>query len=270
MKSVKFSSLVIALFLITGISMFPPSSCTVRAVEQPSLTDEDCVKCHSRPPAAMATSGGKHKGVGCSGCHVGHPPAVKKPWRPFPKCNQCHIGSPHFEITGCFNCHRDPHAPLNIIFTSNSTNACLPCHKSQISQLRQNKSKHSALNCATCHSAHRKVPQCTQCHRPHSPEMTPGDCRNCHKAHMPKVVTYDESVQSKDCGSCHQKAFDVLSSSVSKHRALSCAFCHKGRHKTIPKCPDCHVSPHQKAGIRIDLTKCSECHNIAHYLNRWP
>ena len=267
MKSLTCGSLVVGLFLIIGISMLLVHSGTARAGEKPSVTNEDCVKCHAAPPADIAAAGGKHKGVGCTGCHVGHPPAVQKP---IPKCSQCHMGKPHFEMKGCLNCHKNPHTPLNISFADNITDACLNCHTRQIAQLRKNKSKHTALSCSSCHSTHRKVPQCTQCHKPHSTEMAAADCRNCHKAHMPKVVTYAAVIQSKDCGSCHKKAFDVLSASKSRHKTFTCVFCHRERHKMIPDCLDCHGSPHQKAGIMTKFPKCDDCHNVAHDLNNWP
>src|SRR5512139_478858 len=236
MKSLKCGSLVVALFLIAGIStLLLAYSGAAHAEKQPALTNEDCVKCHADPPADIDVAGGKHKGVGCRGCHVGHPPAVKKP---IPKCSQCHRGKLHFKIRGCLNCHKNPHTPLNISFADNITNPCLTCHKRQIAQLRKNKSKHTALNCSRCHRVHRKVPQCTQCHEPHSAEMAVADCRNCHKAHMPKVVTYAADIPSKECGSCHRKAFDILRDSKSKHKYFTCVFCHKERHKMIPRCLD--------------------------------
>jgi len=265
MKSLKCGSLVVVLFLIIGISMLLALaySGTARAETQPALSDEDCMKCHAGPPAAIAASGGKHKGVGCSGCHVGHPPTVKKP---IPKCSQCHMGKPHYELKGCLGCHRNPHAPLKISFRANVAEPCLTCHTDQIKQLRENKSKHSALKCLMCHSVHRKVPQCTQCHKPHSAKMAAADCRNCHKAHMPKVVTYAAVIPSKDCSPCHKRAFDILSASQSKHNTFTCAFCHRERHKMIPDCLDCHGSPHKKAGIMVKLSKCDDCHNVAHDL----
>ncbi len=267
-KLLRCGSLVAAFFLVTGISMLLLSySAVADAVEQPALTDEDCVKCHAGPPADIAAAGGKHKDVGCGGCHAGHPPAARKI---IPKCGQCHMGKPHFEKAGCLTCHKNPHTPLIISFGSNVTDACLACHTRQIDQFRKNKSKHSVLNCSRCHRVHRKVPQCTQCHKAHSAEMAAADCRNCHKAHTPKVVTYADGVPSKDCGSCHKNAFDILSASRSKHNSFTCAFCHRERHKMIPDCLDCHSSPHKKAGIMIKFSKCSECHNVAHDLNSWP
>jgi len=263
------SLLFVIMFLIVGISMLLAYAGLVPAQTPPKatgLSNDDCIKCHAGPPADISAEGGKHKLVGCIDCHVGHPPTVKKP---IPKCNQCHMGKPHFELKECLGCHKNPHTPLKITFGGNVTDPCLTCHTSQISQLRENKSKHSALYCSTCHSVHRRVPVCTQCHKPHASDMSGGECKQCHKAHMPKVVTYSADVPSKDCASCHKKAFDLLTSSAAKHKTFACAFCHQAKHKTVPMCQDCHGTPHP-AGIRAKFPKCGDCHNVAHDLNHWP
>jgi len=270
-KSLRSSSIMASLFLIMCISVLlaysgPATAQTNVAQTKAALSNDDCLKCHDGPPADIAAAGGKHKDVGCTGCHVGHPPKVKKP---IPQCSECHMGKAHFEIKGCLNCHKNPHTPLKISFTGKVTDVCITCHTQQIAQLRDNKSKHSAFDCSFCHSVHRQIPQCTQCHKPHSAEMVVADCKKCHKAHMPKQVTYASDTPSKDCGICHKKALDLLSSSKAKHSALACAFCHQEKHKTIPKCQDCHGSPHA-AGIMRKFQKCGECHNIAHDLNNWP
>jgi hypothetical protein len=262
MKESKISSLVVVYF---ALALFLVCSGIAAAQPQATLTNDDCAKCHTAPPADISTAGGKHKDVGCTGCHEGHPPTVKKP---IPQCNQCHMGKPHYELKGCLSCHKNPHTPLNITFAGKVTDACLTCHTKQNDQLKQFKSKHSALDCSTCHDVHRKVPQCTQCHKPHSAEMVVADCKKCHKAHMPKVVTYADNTPSKDCGACHSGVLKMLSASKSKHKDLACAFCHKEKHKTIPVCQDCHGSPHP-AGIMAKFPKCGECHNIAHDLNNW-
>jgi hypothetical protein len=260
MKAWKSSSLTVVSFLI---ALFLFYSNAALAQEQAPLSNDDCAKCHTAPPADLAAGGEKHKDVGCTGCHVGHPPIVKKP---IPQCNDCHTGKPHYELKGCLGCHKNPHTPLNISFTPNITDACLTCHTPQIEQLRKNKSKHTALDCSGCHDVHRKIPQCTQCHKPHSNEMTAADCKKCHKPHMPAVVTYAADIPSKDCGACHSKVLNLLTSSKTKHTALSCAFCHQEKHKMVPKCQDCHGSPHG-AGIMTKFPKCGGCHNIAHDLN---
>lgn len=270
MKSLRRRSFMVVLFLIVCISGLPAYSGTAIAQTKATqtkavLANEDCLKCHDVPPTDIATAGGKHKDVGCTGCHSGHPPKVKKP---IPLCSECHMGKPHFELKGCLGCHKNPHTPLNISFTDKVTDACITCHTPQITQLRGNQSKHSAVDCSFCHNVHRKVPQCTQCHKPHSAEMVVADCKKCHKAHMPKQVTYAADTPSKDCGTCHKNALNLLASSKAKHNALACAFCHQEKHKTIPKCQDCHGSPHA-AGIMKKFQKCGDCHNIAHDLNNW-
>jgi hypothetical protein len=265
MKAAKMSSLMVVLFLIAGFSMFLGYTGAAFAQTKPVLKNDDCVKCHTSQPADIAAAGAKHKDLGCLGCHEGHPPLAKKG---LPQCNQCHMGSAHYELKGCLNCHKDPHTPLNISFGSNVTDACLTCHSQQITQLRDHKSKHTNLACSTCHNVHGKVPQCTQCHKPHSTEMVADDCSKCHKAHMPKNVTYAADVPSKDCGACHQKAVQLLSTSKAKHKPLACAYCHQEKHKMVPACQDCHGSPHP-AGLLSKFPKCGECHSTAHDLNNW-
>ncbi|HXX57312.1 MAG TPA: hypothetical protein VEI96_04870 [Thermodesulfovibrionales bacterium] len=265
MKSMKSGSLAALMLLVVLMATVLTYSGMSPAQTKPALTNEECSKCHDAPPADLAAAGGKHKEVGCTGCHIGHPPTVKKP---IPQCNDCHMGKPHFELKGCLGCHKNPHTPLNITFTGKVTDACVTCHTPQIAQLRENKSKHTALDCSTCHSVHRKVPQCLQCHKPHSAEMTAAECKKCHKAHMPKAVTYAADVPSKDCGACHQKAYDLLTASKTKHAAFACAFCHQEKHKMVPQCQNCHGSPHP-AGIMRKFPSCGECHNIAHDLNNW-
>ncbi|HEX9021937.1 MAG TPA: cytochrome C [Nitrospirota bacterium] len=262
MKVSKRGSLVVVVFLAALVLV-----CSNAALAQPqsSLSNDDCAKCHNAPPADIAAAGKKHKDVGCTGCHVGHPPTVKKP---IPQCNQCHMGKPHFELKGCLGCHKNPHTPLNITFGNNVTEPCLTCHTPQIEQLRKNKSKHTALDCSRCHDVHGKIPQCTQCHKPHAAEMTAADCKKCHKPHMPTVVTYAANTPSKDCGACHSRVLTMLSASKVKHKDLACAFCHQEKHKMVPKCQDCHGTPHP-AGIMAKFPRCGECHNIAHDLNNW-
>jgi len=270
MKAVKSSSLLITLFFVLGISLLLLSpaivSAQTAAASTSELADTDCAKCHAKPPADLAANGGKHKGVGCTGCHVGHPPAVKDN---IPKCSQCHGGKPHFELKGCLGCHKNPHTPLKISFGANVTEPCLTCHTDQIKQLREHKSKHSALGCSTCHNVHGKIPECLQCHKPHSAEMTAAECKKCHKPHMPTVVTYASDVPSKDCAACHKLVYETLTNSNAKHKTFACAFCHQTKHKMMPKCTDCHGVPHP-AGIMAKFPKCGECHNIAHDLNHWP
>jgi hypothetical protein len=255
----------VVLSLVITLVLGVASMAAAQAPAKATLTTDDCVKCHTAPPADIETAGGKHKTITCFDCHASHRPASKDN---IPQCNQCHSGKPHYELKGCLGCHKNPHTPLKITFASNVTDACLTCHSQQIKQLRENKSKHTNLACAGCHSIHRVIPQCVQCHKPHSAEMTQADCKSCHKAHMPKVVTYGDNITNKSCGACHKKAMDLLAASKSKHSKLACVFCHASKHKTIPTCESCHGAPHA-AGIMQKFPKCADCHFIAHDLNNW-
>lgn len=233
---------------------------------KPTLSSADCVKCHSAAPEAIAANGGAHKTkVSCQDCHVGHPPSVKKI---IPECSQCHSGKPHYKLTACLRCHNNPHTPKIIKMTNNITDECLTCHTQQIVKLKQIPSKHTKLACSFCHNVHGKIPQCTQCHKPHSADMAAADCKRCHQAHMPTAVAYASDTANKMCAGCHKKASELHSKTETKHKAVTCVTCHKDKHKTIPTCQSCHGTPHP-AAMLARFTKCGECHNIAHDLNRW-
>jgi predicted CXXCH cytochrome family protein len=239
---------------------------TGSAAEKAVLADADCVKCHVGPPADVERAGGAHKDTACTECHESHRPMSKSN---IPKCSQCHEGKAHYQLKDCLTCHKNPHAPLDIILANNLTEPCLGCHADQIKQLRENKSKHTALFCTACHDVHRKVPLCTKCHKPHGGEMSTTDCKKCHKAHKPTMVAYGAETLNKDCASCHKKAMDLLSATASKHKTVTCVACHKEKHKTVPPCAECHKVTHP-AGILAKFPKCSDCHNIAHDLNSFP
>jgi predicted CXXCH cytochrome family protein len=256
--------LLLLFYVVLSLYSIPGWSAE-EARKQPALTSSDCVKCHEKQPAEIDAQGGRHKTITCQDCHSGHRPTSKNN---IPLCNQCHQGQPHFDLKGCLTCHKNPHTPLSITFTSTLTDPCLTCHKPQIQQLRENKSKHTALYCTTCHSVHRKKPECTQCHKPHSADMGAQDCKKCHKAHMPKVVRYADDTSSKLCAACHANAFTLLTASKARHSTFACAFCHKEKHKMIPKCQDCHGAKHP-ASIMAKFPRCGDCHKIAHDLNNW-
>ena len=91
----------------------------VTASAAPKLANDDCAKCHSKPPADIAAEGRKHKTeIGCQDCHNGHPPTTKKI---IPLCSQCHEGKAHFKLAACTSCHSNPHTPLKITFGNNVT-----------------------------------------------------------------------------------------------------------------------------------------------------
>lgn len=262
-------------YLLTATLLLTPVAATAGNHQQskaqasapaaPKLSNSDCSKCHTGEPRDILEMGGAHRSkVGCTDCHEGHPPAVANN---IPKCSKCHTGKPHFELKGCLSCHSNPHEPLALTLNGNITKPCLTCHTKQSDQLRKNPSAHSSLACTTCHKQHGPPPKCTKCHEPHAPGMTMADCTSCHKAHMPLQVTYDKKIPSKDCASCHPKAYKLLTASKAKHSKLACAFCHKDRHGVVPRCTDCHGSPHPQ-GIMAKFPKCGDCHGIAHNLNK--
>jgi len=235
----------------------------------PALSNADCVKCHAKPAADIEAKGMAHKtSVGCQDCHVGHPPAVPKK-DIIPSCNMCHTGKPHYKLSGCLSCHRNPHTPKVITFGRDLTDPCLACHTQQIAKLKANPSKHTKLNCSFCHDVHRKIPQCVQCHKSHSADIGADDCKKCHQAHMPTVITYGNDTPNKLCAACHGKVNSMLSASKAKHGKFLCVSCHQNKHKAIPNCQECHGSPHP-AGIMNKFPDCHTCHNIAHDLNNWP
>jgi len=266
MRAKKIGSLMVMLVLTIGISLFAICSGTMPAQAEPA-GKQSCKECHAAAADEIKTAGGKHRAVPCSGCHLGHPPTARKALQ---SCNRCHLikKKAHYELGNCRSCHKNPHTPLNISFTD-IKGKCVSCHANQVAMLRENKSKHSAIECSTCHDIHRKVPECTRCHKPHAADMVVAECRECHKAHMPMPVTYAANIPSKDCGGCHRRDLDVLSASETKHKPLTCAFCHQEKHRMVPKCQGCHGSPHPE-GMMARFPKCGSCHNIAHDLNNWP
>src|ERR1039457_1618953 len=116
----------------------PPPQAAAAATQAPKRLNDDCIKCHSKPPADIAAAGGKHKTeISCQDCHNGHPPATRKI---IPLCSQCHEGKPHFPRAGSLGRHSNPHPPHKKKFGTNIPAACLPCHTGQIVKLRDNKS----------------------------------------------------------------------------------------------------------------------------------
>jgi hypothetical protein len=268
MKSVKgIISLATGMLLLAATAMAAaPAAAPAPKAAAPALTSADCAKCHAKAPADIEAKGMAHKTkISCQDCHQGHPPTVKKI---IPQCSMCHEGKPHYKLSGCNGCHKNPHQPKEIVFGRDVTDPCISCHTPQIAQLKSAPSKHSKLACSFCHDVHGKIPACTQCHKAHSAEQSPADCKKCHKAHMPKAVTYAADTPSKQCAACHSKAFSMLAGSKAKHKSLLCVTCHQEKHKMVPKCQDCHGVPHA-AGIMSKFPKCGDCHGIAHDLNNW-
>jgi len=261
-------AVMLFLMVVTVFLSFAPahSSAATMEIKQPTLTPDDCGKCHVGQPEDISANGAKHKtAINCQTCHTGHRPSSKNN---IPVCSKCHQGKPHFEQKNCLQCHKNPHTPLKITFDRPMTDPCLACHTSQIKQLRENKSKHTLKNCTDCHDVHRKVPQCTQCHKPHSADIAAGDCKKCHKAHMPLAVSYAADVPSNYCAACHKTQFATLNANKTKHTTQTCASCHQDKHKMKMSCKECHADKHP-AGIMTKFPNCLICHKSPHDLNNW-
>ncbi len=232
---------------------------------RPELVPDDCSKCHDAAPAAIEAKGMAHKtDVGCTDCHVGHPPRDADI---IPKCDMCHSDTPHFELPNCAGCHSNPHTPLEIAFSDDVTDPCLTCHTEQMDQMKVTPTLHKEQPCSSCHSTHLEIPNCTRCHEPHSADMVQQDCLTCHKAHVPVPVAYPDTIPNVQCGSCHDTALDLLMASKAKHKDVTCVDCHVAEHKMIPMCQDCHGVPHPQA-IMVKFPTCGDCHGIAHDLSK--
>ena len=254
MKSLKGSSLIVILFLIAGVSVFPVYAGTTPSETDPPPKKEECIKCHSGPVNDIKTAGGKHRAVPCGGCHIGHPPTVKKP---IEKCSRCHLTTrkAHFELEDCLRCHKNPHTPLNMSLADKGV--CLTCHTQQDAQLRDNKSRHSTIDCTTCHPVHRQVPQCSQCHKGKA-HFDLKDCLNCHmNPHMPLNMSLAGRVTNA-CVTCHAQQVTQLSDNKSKHSIFDCTACHNV-HRQIPQCTQCH-QPHSAEMVAADCKKCHKAH----------
>jgi predicted CXXCH cytochrome family protein len=229
----------------------------------PTLTNAECVLCHPQQPQTIEARGGKHKTeVGCLDCHQEHPPQGTNA---IPECSMCHSGKPHYDLERCSSCHADAHAPLDLKLEGDLTAACLTCHEQQGEEVKKHPSAHTDLACNECHAAHRQIPSCMDCHEKHTEDMDFQACLSCHPAHMPLVITYPQNTPSHWCGACHKKALTLLANNTTKHHNLSCAFCHRDKHKVIPPCFACHPNIHPQA-ILDKFPKCGECHGTAHDL----
>lgn len=269
MKGKKCPFSYAVLLSLIGISLLLGSPLLAVAQQQaaPVLSNDDCIKCHSGPPADISEAGGDHKSeVACQDCHADHKPMSEAN---IPLCDECHDGEPHYALEGCLGCHQNPHKPLEILIGDKVTDPCLSCHDEQIAQLKEHTSQHTELFCSGCHDVHRKIPDCVDCHDPHSETMVQADCKKCHKAHMPMVLAYDSAVPNQDCGSCHKTALKKLADSSAKHNKVTCVKCHKDTHGNVPGCQECHPEPHP-SGIFVKFPNCGDCHYVAHDLNNWP
>lgn len=156
---------------------------------------------------------------------------------------------------------------------------CQKCHVREYQQIALNGTAHKEqVSCFDCHENHRpqvanNIPECNECHG-NAPHQGMADCLSCHgkkvncsachMVHQPLVWSGGDTAL-QHCNVCHSRAVELLRVSVSKHRSLSCTFCHS-KHRDIQRCSDCHGLPHPQ-GTHAMFPQCATCHNIAHDLS---
>ncbi len=107
-----------------------------------------------------------------------------------------------------------------------------------------------------------------ECHEKHTEDMNVDACLSCHPVHMPLAIAYDQETPSHYCAACHGEAYTLLNNNATKHKDLSCVYCHKAVHKAVPTCVSCkipHGEPHP-AKMLSKYPECGQCHGIAHDL----
>ena len=233
-----------------------------------TLEVTDCVKCHQKEPATIDKSGGLHKSaVSCLDCHLEHGPAGTEI---IPNCSMCHEGTSHFELgdnSACLQCHSDPHEPLGLQLADDITKPCLTCHEQQGQELAQFPSLHTEQSCTFCHEAHGQIPDCSKCHEPHVSGQIMTDCLACHPVHQPLQIMPAITTARAACVPCHEDIGELMSQTTTKHQAFTCAFCHRGKHPTVPKCEGCHGEPHSPM-MHQKMPNCLDCHIDAHNLQK--
>jgi hypothetical protein len=169
---------------IIGILLFS----AILHSQEAAYKDTDCVKCHANAVKEMTAAGGKHKDVGCTTCHGGHPPAVKQP---YPKCGDCH--EPHSKepaAADCGQCHH-AHTPAQTRFDARvPAKACGACHAKALSELAATKTRHGTLSCGVCHRETHKATR---------------DCKSCHGRPHPAAIM----ARFSGCAECHHTAHDL-------------------------------------------------------------
>ena len=228
------------------------------------LEDQDCTKCHPYAVKDINERGGLHQSIGCSECHLEHPPLGNNP---IPTCEMCHDPgeAAHYNIKNCSACHY-PHYPTEMKFGEINVAACLSCHSDQGKEMEAEPSEHAALNCTECHMVHREWANCADCHTPHADEMTQADCLACHKPHSPKAVNYADGIPNNYCACCHEDVGNALASSKKAHSEMGCIECHESEHMAVTQCDGCHGADLHGASMHERYPLCLDCHNNPHAL----
>jgi len=229
------------------------------------LNNADCRKCHRTEWQKVAAAGSQHATkLACMDCHPEHPPKGKQV---ISNCQSCHSGTAHFEINDCLHCHADPHQPLQSLRDPRKPvkKECLSCHQPVGQMMSAAPSRHAELFCSRCHRQHKQIPACLDCHQPHQQSQIEADCSKCHSGHQPLKIEPASYIPSGLCRPCHSQQADDLVSSMTNHGGINCSYCHKGAHRSITSCQECHGLPHPPA-VHSQFRTCLECHGDAHKL----
>jgi predicted CXXCH cytochrome family protein len=239
--------------------------------EPQSLTPSQCGVCHPAVFRAVKEYGGRHRFL-CQKCHdiaKSHPTGNVTGNAHKPRCASCHDRPHGQKVIRCAECHANPHTPKKLLAEAPIKRFCFECHGSILDKLAAFTSKHSKIACITCHTSHGLKPSCFTCHKPHQKGQALSTCVACHPAHMPRQVQYGKDLPSGTCGSCHAGVYAAWEKGLGKHQAIACVTCHKGRHRTIPACTDCHGKPHTPAHHER-FPRCLTCHINVHNIPANP
>lgn len=153
-----------------------------------------------------------------------------------------------------------------------TVDVCIMCHKAPPRDIDAKGGKHKTeVTCLDCHEGHPpavrdNIPQCGKCHEGKEHYELEG-CLGCHaNPHTPLEITLAAGL-TEPCLTCHKKQIETLINFPTKHSAMACTYCHKEKHKVIPKCHDCHGVPHPLSMIS-KFPECTMCHGSPHHLTK--
>jgi len=170
-----------------------------------------------------------------------------------------------------FSENKDPQAAL-------TNGDCIKCHKKEVSLVNTNGGKHQKVGCLACHEGHypeipkeKMIPSCNKCHTGKEHYTLP-NCSGCHQnPHTPLTISFEGKELKQECASCHSEPFRDMKNYPSKHKDLSCNFCHT-KHKEKPSCLNCHEG-HLKEQTLKDCLSCHKPHKplitIVHGVTVW-
>jgi len=266
----------------------------VRKIFYGEVSDQECLKCHSKPDISMERDGktvslfvdsldlhdSMHRGVTCAQCHTGASPHAKRP------CSTV------INKVDCSICH----------------NQVVETYKTSTHGKLAERGDPQAPHCIDCHGTHHILGKTDPDSRSY-PRNVPKLCGDCHvsggvaaerraeRGEAPMADLYPMSIHGKgllqsglvvtamctDCHTAHHELPQEDPESSINHENIpkTCATCHNGiyeqfvnsihsptvSHTTerLPNCADCH-EPHTV--IRTDqdafklkmINQCGDCH----------